>query len=167
MRVKSIILFDLSDIIKDVNREVLKYNIEYGLSSKRDLTNLFLSAVFIRMVECYLKDKTKFTTFFISKQHREEMMNTDKSCLINYKKFLKLVDKTFDFPLIESNLEYKFFVELLKGDAPEYDEIIQNHRSFAEIMPKMYEIVSKLKFSKLCQTLLGDNKNLFQLLQTL
>ena len=47
MKIRSLYLVNLADIIKKVEKSVLQFSVETGIDVVNDLTNLFISRVFL------------------------------------------------------------------------------------------------------------------------
>jgi hypothetical protein len=47
----------------------------------------------------------------------------------------------------------------MKGNCPEYDEIIANHRSFAELFPKLQKVIKRAKYHRLSKEVVEDLQN--------
>lgn len=165
MRVKSLFVVNLGDIVKEVNFSVLQFKNEYGITSISDLTNLFTSRVMARMAEVYKKEHGSFIIFYLNVYDRENMLASKD--VINYKRFLGTIEKKVGFPVFYSSLKYEIYVKMLGGDCPEYDEIIMMHRSFADCLPAMFEQIRKFKYHKLMRELIKDEIELFKCLSSL
>lgn len=99
MKVKSVIIFDLSQFIKESNAEVIRFAVEYDIKSKTDLTNIFIAKVIYRIVSSYMEDRTHFTVFHLNqdtKTYFKEAKGTD----IMYKRLFTLIEKTIKFPIV-------------------------------------------------------------------
>lgn len=164
MKVKAIYLVDLSAIIREVNPTVLRFSVKYGVDSVSDLTNLFVSRVIVKMTDVYKEVHSAFVVFYISREHEEELRAARD--LINYRRFFTMLKKV-RFPMISSNLPYSLFAEALKGNSPEYDEAVQNHHSFAELAPRLSAYVRKMKFHKIDDELIADEREMMARLTSL
>lgn len=146
-------------------KEIMVFAFDYNIFQKRTLTNLFVSRVLNKMLACYKKSMGRFTVFYLNEDNRSELDNIEKP-IADYKRLFNLIDKTLKFPKFETSLSYEDTVKMLNNDCPQYDEIVHNHRSFAEVYPKLYNIVKKYDFSKIDREVINDNANLFAFLQT-
>lgn len=147
MKVKSLYVVNLGDLVREVNESVLQFKIDYNIDSVNDLTNLFAARMLARMVDIYKSVRGSFIVFYLYEHERKEML-ADKS-LVNYKKYLNIIEKKVDFPLYTSSLKYESFVRMLGKDCPEYDEIINSHRSFAACHDKLAAITRRFKYKQI------------------
>ena len=65
MKIKSLYLVNLVDIIKKVEKSILEFSSETGIDVVSDLTNLFISRVFLEMSEIYKMQHDAFVAFYI------------------------------------------------------------------------------------------------------
>lgn len=165
MYVRSLFLVDLVSIIKRVNKSVLDFMVEYGVKSISDLTNLFISRVIGEMASVYKEVHNALIVFYIRDSERKELLGMRD--VINYKKFFTMMEKRMKFPFTTGGLEYQSYCRMLEGDCPEYEELTQGHRSFAEVLPSVIETVRRLKYHKVNRDLIKNEKNLFLCLTSL
>ena len=64
-------------------------------------------------------------------------------------------------------MPYNLFSEMLKTECPEYDEIISNHRSFAELFPSLKKVIERAKFYRLKGEIIDNIKNTCKMLLSL
>jgi hypothetical protein len=48
---------------------------------------------------------------------------------------------------------------MMKGNCPQYDEVIANHRSFAELFPKLKKVITRAKYHRLSKEVVEDLEN--------
>ena len=139
-------LFDLEPLIIESNNEVLKAMIEWGITNKTDISNLFIYNCIKRIITLYKCNKGGFLCFYINNEKYLEL--TENKFDINYKKFFKVIMKTIKFPIVVSSLPFETFLVLMMSDCPEYDEILSSNKSFANVVPDLIKVIKKLKFYK-------------------
>lgn len=113
-----------------------------------------------------MEDRTHFTVFHLNqdtKTYFKEAKGTD----IMYKRLFTLIEKTIKFPIVQTNIDFNSFVKMLRGDSPVYDELIMNHRSFAQVISKLYDVVKKYKFNKLDKHIISDHEKLLKLIESI
>ena len=59
MRIKSLILFDLKNVIIHSNKQTLEFITLYGITNKTDINNLFVYNALLNILEIY-KNATDF-----------------------------------------------------------------------------------------------------------
>lgn len=164
MRVRSLIIFNLEEIILRSNGKVLEFVTLYNIDNKKDINNLFTYYCLSEILEIYKNNKNGLIVFFIDFKKYDELIEHKGD--INYKKFLKTI-KNINFPLISSNaITYTAFCELMYSDCPQYDEIIADYISLPSIYNNMVKIIKKLKFYKLEENYINDIKNKIKLIST-
>lgn len=156
MKIRSLILFDLQNIIVESNNLVFKAMVEWGISNKTDLSNLFTYYCICKILTIYKSHKGGFICFYFSQEKYNELI--DGKYDINYKRFFKIITKTIKFPIVVSTLPYQSFLILMMSDCPEYDEILDNNKMFSEIVPDLIKVIKKLKFYKLENEFVNDIK---------
>lgn len=154
MVVRSLYVVNLAELVREVNASVIHFMNEYGITSTNDLTNLFISRMLERMTVVYKEVRGRFIVFFLNVVDREKMLAVKD--VVNYKRFLNIVEKRVKFPLCKSTLSYNAFVKMLFTNCPEYDEIMTKHKSFAECFPAFAEIVRKFKYRKINEEIVKD-----------
>ena len=87
-----------------------------------------------------------------------------ESTEINYNKFIKIITKRIDFPIIISRFSFEFFCKRLQSDCPEYDEIINNYKFLSTIFDDIIKLIKKLKFYKIEDDLVNNLKERFRLI---
>lgn len=147
VKIRSLLLFDLEPLIIESNNEVLKAMIEWGITNKTDISNLFIYNCIKRIITIYKCNKGGFLCFYINNEKYLEL--TENKFDINYKKFFKVIMKTIKFPIVVSSLPFETFLVLMMSDCPEYDEILSSNKSFANVVPDLIKVIKKLKFYKL------------------
>ena len=147
MKIRSLILFDLEPLIIESNNEVLKLMVEWGVSNRTDLSNLFIYHCIRRILNLYSVNKVGFICFYLAESKYIEL--TENKFDVDYKKFFKIVMKTIKFPIVISSLPYQTFLVLMMSDCPEYDEILNSNKMFASVIPDLIKVIKKLKFYKL------------------
>lgn len=157
MKVRSLYLVNLEDIIKKVEQSVLQFSLETGIDVVNDLTNLFISRVFLEMSEVYKNQHDAFVSFYIDQKIKLHLLDCEG--FINYKRFFRIMELEVKFPVIIANIEYEKFTEMMKGNCPQYDEVIASHRSFAELFPKLQKVILRAKYNRLSKEIVEDLQN--------
>lgn len=165
MYVRSLFVVDFKSIIIRVNKTVLDFKLEYDIRSVSDLTNLFISRTIMEMTSVYKDVKNALVVFYIKDSEKKELMALKD--VINYKKFFTLVEKKMGFPFTTGGLCFCSYCNMLKGDCPEYEEIVQGHRSFADVLPELCNSARRLKYHKVNKDLIKNEKNLISCLMSL
>lgn len=161
MRVRSLILFDLSNIIIHSNKKVLEFLSLYNITNKTDITNLFIFNALLHILEIYKEYKNGLIIFYLSQNNFDSLREKSD---INYTKFIKIITKKIKFPIIISNLNFYYFCKLMESDCPEYDEIIENYNFLSSIFDDIVKTVKKLKFYKIEKEMISDLKERFKLI---
>lgn len=66
MRVRSLILFDLKNIIIHSNKKVLEFITLYDIQNKTDISNLFIFHALLEILEIYNSNKNGLIVFYLS-----------------------------------------------------------------------------------------------------
>lgn len=147
MKVRSLFIVNLADVIKEVEQGVLRFMAETGIDVVHDLTNLFISRVFLSMAETYKTQHEAFVCFYLDQEIKEHLLDCEG--IILYKRFFRIMEKEVKFPVIIANLPYEKYANMMKTECPEYDEVIANHRSFVELFPKLKKVIMRAKYHRL------------------
>jgi hypothetical protein len=164
MRVRSLILFDLENIVIHSNKKVLEFITLYNITNKTDINNLFIFYALLEILEIYKNNKNGLIVFYLSQNNFNILQ--EKGSDISYSKFIKIITKKIKFPIIISNLSFSYFCSMLASDCPEYDEIIENYIFLSSIFDDLVKIIKKLKFYKIENTFIKDLKNRLKLIST-
>lgn len=157
MKVRSLFIVDLSEIIKRVEKGIVDFMVETKIDVVNDLTNLFISRVFLEMSEVYKEQHEAFVVFYLDSEIKEHLLDCEG--VILYKRFFRIMEKEVKFPSVIGNLKYELFSNMMKTECPEYDEVVANHKSFAELFPKLKVVIERLKFYRLKGEVVDDIKN--------
>lgn len=157
MKIRSLYLVNLADIIKKVEKSVLQFSVETGIDVVNDLTNLFISRVFLEMSEIYKMQHDAFVAFYIDQKIKLHLLDCEGFIL--YKRFFRIMELEVKFPVIIANIDYEKFAEMMKGNCPEYDEVVANHRSFVELFPKLKKVITRAKYHRLSKEVVEDIQN--------
>lgn len=136
-----------------------------GITLMNDLTNLFISRVFLKMSDTYKSQHEAFVVFYLDSDIKEHLLDCDG--IIKYSRFFRIMEKEIKFPVIIGNLRYELFANMMKSECPQYDEVVANHRSFAEIFPKLKAVIDRLKFHRLKGEVVDDLQNKCKMLLSL
>ena len=161
MRIRSLILFDLKDIIIHSNSKVLEFINLYNIKNKTDISNLFVFNALLKILEIYKNNKNGLIVFYISQNDFNQLREKSE---INYSKFIKIITKTVNFPIIISNIGFSYFCSLMATNCPEYDEIIENYVFLSAIFDDLVKVIKKLKFYKIENDFILDLKNRLKLI---
>lgn len=161
MRVRSLILFDLSSIIIHSNKKVLEFISLYDISNKTDINNLFVFFALSQILETYRTNKNGLIVFYLSQENYNNLQNKTE---INYSKFIKIITKKVKFPIIISSLSFSYFCSLMASDCPQYDEIVENYIFLPSIFDDIIKLIKKLKFYKIEKELVINLKERFKLI---
>ena len=157
MKVRSLFIVDLSEIIKRVEKGIVDFMVETKIDVVNDLTNLFISRVFLEMSEVYKEQHEAFVVFYLDSEIKEHLLDCEG--VILYKRFFRIMEKEVKFPTVIGNLKYELFANMMKTECPEYDEVVANHKSFVELFPKLKAVIERLKFYRLKGEVVDDIKN--------
>lgn len=161
MRVRSLILFDLSSIIIHSNKKVLEFISLYDISNKTDINNLFVFFALSQILETYRTNKNGLIVFYLSQENYNNLQNKTE---INYSKFIKIITKKVKFPIIISSLSFSYFCSLMASNCPQYDEIVENYIFLPSIFDDIIKLIKKLKFYKIEKELIINLKERFKLI---
>lgn len=165
MKIRSLFIVDLATIIREVQKSVLTFMSDTGITLMNDLTNLFISRVFLKMSDTYKSQHEAFVVFYLDSDIKEHLLDCDG--IIKYSRFFRIMEKEIKFPVIIGNLRYELFANMMKSECPQYDEVVANHRSFAEIFPKLKVVIDRLKFHRLKGEVVDDLQNKCKMLLSL
>ena len=157
MKVRSLYLVNLAEIIQKVEKSVLQFSIDTGIELVSDLTNLFISRVFLEMSEIYKHQHDAFVSFYLDQKIKLHLLDCEG--FINYQRFFRIMEMEVKFPVIIANIEYEKFAEMMKRECPEYDEVVANHRSFVELFPKLQKVILRAKYNRLNKEIVEDLQN--------
>ena len=118
MKVRSLYLVNLADIIQKVEKSVLQFSIETGIELVSDLTNLFISRVFLEMSEIYKNQHDAFVSFYLDQKIKLHLLDCEG--FIKYQRFFRIMELEVKFPVIIANIEYEKFAEMMKTECPEF-----------------------------------------------
>lgn len=85
---------------------------------------------------------------------------------IDFRKFIKLITKRIQFPIIISNLSFSGFNKMISEDGPEYEELIAGYEFVASLWEDIVDVVKKLKFYKLEDELVNSITEQIKLVTT-
>ena len=114
MKIRSLYLVNLADIIKRVENGVVDFMSETGITVENDLTNLFISRVFLEMSEIYKMQHDAFVAFYIDQKIKLHLLDCEG--IIKYKRFFRIMELEVKFPVICANIDYEKFAEMMKGN---------------------------------------------------
>lgn len=157
MKVRSLFIVDLAEIIREVESSVVQFMSDRGITVMNDLTNLFISRVFLKMAETYKVQHEAFVVFYLDSDIKEHLLGCEG--VIIYERFFRIMEKEIKFPTVIGNLKYELFANMMRTECPEYDEVVANHRSFVELFPKLKVVIERLKFYRLKGEVVDDIKN--------
>lgn len=157
MKVRSLFIVDLAKIIREVESFVVQFMSETGITLMNDLTNLFISRVFLKMAEIYKNQHEAFVVFYLDSDIKEHLLDCEG--IILYKRFFRIMEKEVKFPTVIGNLKYELFANMMKTECPEYDEVVANHRSFVELFPKLSKVILRAKYYRLKGEVIDDVQN--------
>jgi hypothetical protein len=157
MKVRSLYLVNLAEIIQKVEKSVLQFSIDTGIELVSDLTNLFISRVFLEMSEVYKHQHDAFVSFYLDQKIKLHLLDCEG--FIKYQRFFRIMELEVKFPVIIANIEYEKFAEMMKRECPEYDEVVANHRSFVELFPKLKKVILRAKYNRLNKEVVEDLQN--------
>lgn len=161
MRVRSLILFDLKNIIIHSNKKVLEFISLYNISNKTDINNLFVFFALSEILETYRNNKNGLIVFYLEQEDYNALQENTE---INYSKFVKIITKKIKFPIIISSLGFSYFCSLMASDCPQYDEIVDSYVFLPTIFDDIVKLVKKLKFYKIEKDLVTNLKERFKLI---
>lgn len=161
MKIKSLILFNLKEIIIHSNKQTLEFISLYNIKNKTDINNIFVYNALLNILEVYKNNKRGLVCFYLSQDEFNYLLEPSE---INYKKFIKIITKKIKFPIIISNLKFNYFCNKLEGDCPEYDEIIENYSFLSSIFDDIIKVVKHLRFYKIEKDLIQNLKERFKLI---
>lgn len=161
MRVRSLILFDLKNIIIHSNKKVLEFISLYNISNKTDINNLFVFFALTEILETYRNNKNGLIVFYLGQEDYNALQENTE---INYSKFVKIITKKIKFPIIISSLGFSYFCSLMASDCPQYDEIVDSYVFLPTIFDNIVKLVKKLKFYKIEKDLVTNLKERFKLI---
>ena len=165
VKVKSITLINLYDIIEAISKDVLLFSIDYDVKSVNDLTNLFISRTILKITDSYKTISNSFIFFYISKDYYDKLK--EKNDFIKYKKFFNLIQKKIGFPLIISNENYLDYIDYMKQDDMICEEMMIGYRSFSEFFPNLCSIIQKYRYKKADNEIIKEVKNLVKMLSSI
>ena len=157
MKVRSLYLVNLAEFIQKVEKSVLQFSIDTGIELVSDLTNLFISRVFLEMSEIYKHQHDAFVSFYLDQKIKLHLLDCEG--FIKYQRFFRIMEMEVKFPVIIANIEYEKFAEMMKRECPEYDEVVANHRSFVELFPKLQKVILRAKYNRLNKEIVEDLQN--------
>jgi hypothetical protein len=74
MKVRSLFIVNLADVIKEVEQGILCFIAETGIDVVNDITNLFISRVFLAMLEIYKTQHEAFVCFYLDQEIKEHLL---------------------------------------------------------------------------------------------
>ena len=87
-----------------------------GITLMNDLTNLFISRVFLKMSDTYKSQHEAFVVFYLDSDIKEHLLDCDG--IIKYSRFFRIMEKEIKFPVIIGNLRYELFANMMKSECP-------------------------------------------------
>lgn len=161
MRIRSLILFDLENIVIHSNKKVLEFITLYNITNKTDINNLFTFYSLLEILEIYKNNKNGLIVFYLS---QDAFNSLQEDTEIKYSKFLKIITKKIKFPIIISTLGFSYFCSLMATNCPEYDEIVEEYTFLPSIFDDIVKVVKKLKFYKIEKDLVHNLKERIKLI---
>jgi hypothetical protein len=74
MRIKSLILFDLKNVIIHSNKQTMEFITLYGITNKTDINNLFVYNALLNILEIYKNNKNGLVTFYLFQNDFNELL---------------------------------------------------------------------------------------------
>jgi hypothetical protein len=161
MRIRSLILFDLKNVIIYSNKKVLEFIALYNITNKTDINNLFIYYSLSNIIELYKNNKNGLIVFYLSQEDFDILHEKND---INYSRFIKIITKQIKFPIIISSLKFSYFCSLMATNCPEYDEIVENYVFISSIFDDIVKVVKNLKFYKIERSIVNDIKERFKII---
>lgn len=161
MRIRSLILFDLKNVIICSNKKVLEFIALYNITNKTDINNLFIYYSLSNIIELYKNNKNGLIVFYLSQEDFDTLHEKND---INYSRFIKIITKQIKFPIIISSLKFSYFCSLMATNCPEYDEIVENYVFISSIFDDIVKVVKNLKFYKIERNIVNDIKERFKII---
>ena len=161
MRIRSLILFDLKNVIIYSNKKVLEFIALYNITNKTDINNLFIYYSLSNIIELYKNNKNGLIVFYLSQEDFDVLHEKND---INYSRFIKIITKQIKFPIIISSLKFSYFCSLMATNCPEYDEIVENYVFISSIFDDIVKVVKNLKFYKIERNIVNDIKERFKII---
>lgn len=161
MRIRSLILFDLKNVIIYSNKKVLEFIALYNITNKTDINNLFIYYSLSNIIELYKNNKNGLIVFYLSQEDFDILHEKND---INYSRFIKIITKQIKFPIIISSLKFSYFCSLMATNCPEYDEIVENYVFISSIFDDIVKVVKNLKFYKIERNIVNDIKERFKII---
>lgn len=157
MKIKALLIFDLNQIISNANHKVLDIIFSTNITNKKDLYNLFVFYSLCEILSIYENNNGLILFYF------ENNISTEET-FINYKRYIKLLTNKIKFPIINGNLTYKNFCNLLKTNCPEYDEIVNSYYFLSEIFDNIIKIIKSMKLFGIEKEFINDIKKRLKLI---
>ena len=147
--VKSLSLFNLDDLISSSVKQLYEFISMYNIDNKQDIYSLFCFYNLSGILEVYKKNKGIIVFYMSTKCHDWLLEEEGIIRGMDFKKFIRLITKRIQFPIIISNLSFSGFNKMLSEDGPEYEELIAGYEFVASLWEDIVDVVKKLKFYKL------------------
>lgn len=164
--IKSIVLFNLDEIISSNAKKLIEFIFQYNISNKQDIYSLFCFYNLSDILDVY-KNNKGIIVFYMSLKCQSWLLEEDGIIKgMNFNKFIKLITKRIQFPIIISNLSFKGFQNILKENSPEYDELITNYKFLSTIYDDIADVIKKLKFYSIEDKLLKPVNEKIKLIST-
>lgn len=161
--IKSIILFNLDDIISASAKELIEFLFRYEVTNKQDIYSLFVYYNLSAILDVY-KNNEGMIVFYLSTKCHNWLCEGDGIVRdMDFRKFIKLITKRIQFPIIISNLSFKGFEQMLSDNSPEYDELIADYQFISTYFDDIVSIIKKLKFYSIENELLKNMKEQIKL----
>lgn len=161
-RIKSILLFNLDDIIQEEVGNFITFTTKYAVTNHTDMKNLLIYYVLKHILQIY-KENCGMIVFYLSKSCYN-WLDTNGAIIkkLNFKKLIKVFTKKIPFNIIISSLTFDKFEGLMQSNSPEYSEVVNEYRFISSYMNSIMKVIKSLKFHSLEENL---TKNLMEQIQ--
>lgn len=162
--VKSIVLFNLDEIVSANAKKLLDFIFQYNIDNKQDIYSLFVFFNLSDILDVYKNNKGIIVFYLSTKCHNWLLEEEGIVRGMDFKKFIKLITKRIRFPIIISNLSFLAFENMLKEDSPEYDELIAGYQFISSLFDDIVRVIKQLRFYRLENQLLSSVKEQIKLI---
>lgn len=166
VRVKSLSLFNLDDLIADSAKKLWEFVSRYSIENKQDIYSLFCFYNLSGILDAYKKHKGIIVFYMSTKCHNWLMEEDGIVRGMDFKKFIRLITKRIQFPIIISSLSFDGFNKMLSEGGPEYDELISGYEFVASLYNDIVDVVKQLKFYRIEDELINSVTEQIKLIST-
>lgn len=155
-KVKSLLLFNLDDIIASKVHELILFITKFSIKNQRDIGTILIYYILTSILQTHRN--TKGMVLFYMSQKCCDWLEADSAIVrdMDFKRVIDVFLRKIKFPIIVSTLSFNDFEKLLNSNSPEYEEIINHYDFLSHYFNEVIKLIKKLEFYSLEEELVKN-----------